>query len=522
MRALQPETLPMERQKAPQGQLSPLPLEPQQPASAPSSTKFRRGKYGVMGSSTPSSSSTTCSPSSSEGVPEVLKLPDMAEVESEIIGKELQVSWMHKSSNGTTRRQAFKMTRVSIIDDCENPFYKRLLLVNCEGLNETVRLLDTTASFVTLSQSHPEDAQPYFGKHSVTIGFPDSERSLIIASPTVEDQRSFLDCLCTAGCIVPDLVEHFELLPQAEQTVRGVHVGRAISSRTTTNAEVVALKIACTEDKMLELIEEVQILLNLQHDGIVAAYGIYAVKIRGKRSLGMILDYKSGGDLGLWIPTNGFPEWMVQGIVAPICDALGYLHGIPAIHRDIKPGNVLCERAVDGSVKVILADFGIAAYIEDSKRLSQRCGTAGFIAPEILHNNWATKWRTETASNLTKTDMFSFGVLIYTAVFGQTPFVDTSSLSATYRRNAHGLLPLANMEGRSVELQSLLSGLCAKDPRQRVSSKEALAHPWLDSDRGGSCAGSERKYSSVEWTAFEEAAHGFSTDFCSSRWSQMD
>ena len=80
---------------------------------------------------------------------------------------------------------------------------------------------------------------------------------------------------------------------------------------------------------MLQLVEEVQILLNLQHDGIVAAYGIYAVKVRGQRSLGMILDYKTGADLAAWIPTNGLPENMVQGIVAPICDALGY----PALHH---------------------------------------------------------------------------------------------------------------------------------------------------------------------------------------------
>jgi serine/threonine protein kinase len=237
----------------------------------------------------------------------------------------------------------------------------------------------------------------------------------------------------------------------------------------------------------------------------VTAYGLYAVKVQGERSLGMLLDYKSGGDLKSYIPTDGLPEWMVKGITAPICEALEYLHGVNAVHRDVKPGNVLCDRAADGSLKVVLADFGLAAHIADGKRLSQRCGTGGYIAPEVFQRDWPQKWRTETAADLAKTDMFSFGMLVYATAFGDNPFAD-KSLDRMYRRNARGLLPLANMAGRSDELQSLLSGLCAKDPRRRLSGSETLLHPWFDSDRGGSSSDGGRKATTVEWAAFKAAA----------------
>merc|ERR1719305_854724 len=102
----------------------------------------------------------------------------------------------------------------------------------------------------------------------------------------------------------------------------------------------------------------------------------------------MVLDYMDGKDLSCWIPTGGLPECMVRGIMGDVCDALTYLHGIPVVHRDIKPSNVFCERAEDGSVKVVLADFGLAANIRDHGKISNRCGTAGFIAPEMLRLDW--------------------------------------------------------------------------------------------------------------------------------------
>jgi serine/threonine protein kinase len=193
----------------------------------------------------------------------------------------------------------------------------------------------------------------------------------------------------------------------------------------------------------------------------------------------MVLDYSKGMDLSSWIPTGGLPEDMVSGIMAPICDAMVYLHGLSVVHRDIKPSNVLCERAEDGSVKVVLADFGLAAPIMDEEKMSSRCGTLGFVAPEILGQDWALHLEEEeTVTNVTKIDVFSFGITVYATVFGKNPFIDKTP-HLTHVRNARCLLPLSNMGGRSYDLQSLLHGLCAKNPCQRYSSSDAFADPWF-------------------------------------------
>ena len=182
-------------------------------------------------------------------------------------------------------RRAFETMYVSIIVDGGTPFDKKLLLVNSRGDRKTLPLLGTSAWLTRASSSHPEDAQPSFAENSVCIRRPDSLICWIVASPTAEDQRSFLDRLCLAGCTVRDLADHFELLPEADQPTGGIlRLGRQ-----TTTRRIVALKVAHGEQKMSQLLNEAKVLQNLHHDGIMCAYGIYEVRFQGKKSLGMVL-----------------------------------------------------------------------------------------------------------------------------------------------------------------------------------------------------------------------------------------
>ena len=200
-------------------------------------------------------------------------------------GDKRQVAVAQHSSRG-----AFETMYVSIIVDGGTPFDKKLLLVNSRGDRKTLPLLGTSAWLTRASSPHPEDAQPSFAENSVCIRRPDSMTTWIVASPTAEDQRSFLDRLCLAGCTVRDLADHFELLPEADQPTEGIlRLGRQTTIRRRANAEIVALKVARGEQEMSQLLNEAKVLQNLHHDGIMSAYGIYDVRFQGKKSLGMVL-----------------------------------------------------------------------------------------------------------------------------------------------------------------------------------------------------------------------------------------
>ena len=75
------------------------------------------------------------------------------------------------------------------------------------------------------------------------------------------------------------------------------------------------------------------------------------------------------------------------------------------MHRDLKPENLmLANKKKIYSVKLI--DFGLGTFIDEEDYLYKRCGTPGFVAPEII-----TKGDTQEYDE--KVDIFSAGVIFY-------------------------------------------------------------------------------------------------------------
>ena len=62
--------------------------------------------------------------------------------------------------------------------------------------------------------------------------------------------------------------------------------------------------------------------------------------------------------------------------------ALAHIHGFGVMHRDIKLQNIVLM--TEDSWEPVLVDFGLAAISEDQPYHFYRCGTPGFIAPEII------------------------------------------------------------------------------------------------------------------------------------------
>ena len=65
---------------------------------------------------------------------------------------------------------------------------------------------------------------------------------------------------------------------------------------------------------------------------------------------------------------------------AEVVSALAYLHSVNIVYRDLKPENLLLDRA--GHVKIV--DFGLSKYVTNKTR--SICGTPEYVAPEILLN----------------------------------------------------------------------------------------------------------------------------------------
>ena len=140
---------------------------------------------------------------------------------------------------------------------------------------------------------------------------------------------------------------------------------------------------------------------------------------------------------------------------------------------------MLCEQAEDGSSKATLHDFGVAARAEDAETMSNRCGTAGYVAPEILRKTW--RGYDKPVAEILKIDVFSLGMVLLAMTTASNPFIDCTE-EETFRRNAWGL-PQGFLEGLTLtsELKLLLRVALQFDPHRRCSISDVASHPWLQS-----------------------------------------
>ena len=84
------------------------------------------------------------------------------------------------------------------------------------------------------------------------------------------------------------------------------------------------------------------------------------------------------------------------------------------IHRDLKPENIMFKNPK--SLELGICDFGLATYADEEKYLFVRCGTPGFVAPEIINiKNMETK--SDPIS-----DVFSAGIIFHYLLFGSSVF----------------------------------------------------------------------------------------------------
>lgn len=141
------------------------------------------------------------------------------------------------------------------------------------------------------------------------------------------------------------------------------------------------------------------------------------------------------------------------------------------IHRDIKPDNILVHSILgENDCEIKLADLGLAVFTEKDEKIFHKCGTPGYVAPEIFKDGGYSY----------KADVFSMGSVFFNLLTGCYLFCGKDQadvLRLNFRCNLDHMHHFINRA--SPQCRDLLTQMLRTDPNQRPSAKDALNHPWF-------------------------------------------
>lgn len=207
-------------------------------------------------------------------------------------------------------------------------------------------------------------------------------------------------------------------------------VYRVIEKKTgkVSAAKVIKHKMIYSDKRgVLLMKQEIDIMRQLDHPNIVKLIEVQEVH----NAVVLIMEYVDGSELKKLNMGLSFQD--VITIVHAILSVLSYLENLGIVHRDLKPSNIMItkgEFVQTDSVK--LFDFGLAAFLSE-KLLLTKCGTPGYIAPEILCASSKDKIVVSPS-----VDVYSLGIILYEMLFKSNPFKDASKPDSkrVVRKNA--------------------------------------------------------------------------------------
>lgn len=212
------------------------------------------------------------------------------------------------------------------------------------------------------------------------------------------------------------------------------------------------------------ILNEINLIRKLNSNYTIKLLSIY----EGKNNLYILTNFCEGKTLFQHIIENGNQsESKSLLIILQVLQGINYLHKKNIIHRDIKPDNIIIND--NKHKKIVICDLGFGSLIQEINELFYKCGTPGFMAPEILNEE----------DYDFKIDIFSAGVVFFLILTGRMPFKGESNEEIIERnKNCEFEFSLDKLDiDISEECLDLLKKLLEKNKDQRISAEKALLHP---------------------------------------------
>ena len=269
-------------------------------------------------------------------------------------------------------------------------------------------------------------------------------------------------------------IAHYQILEKLGEGGMGV----VYKARDTHLDRFVAIKVLPPErvadpERKRRFVQEAKAASALNHPNIIT---IHDIASEGGRDF-IAMEYVEGQPLDRLIAGRGLPLKEALDYAVQMASALAAAHAAGIVHRDVKPPNIMVARAPSGPCQVKVLDFGLAkltergAPSETASTLTATeqgvvLGTVAYMSPEQAEGKLVDA----------RSDVFSFGAVLYEMLSGRRPFQGDSQFSTLMAIVRDSPPPLKTIRaGVPAELERILHRCLEKDRQARYPSARELS-----------------------------------------------
>ena len=249
-----------------------------------------------------------------------------------------------------------------------------------------------------------------------------------------------------------------------------VYLAEKLESGRSFAVKAFSKEAAYSEDKGKEcLIKEIEVMRALGHRSCMRLEEVF----ESENSLYIVVELLEGGQLYDKVKAkHHFRPQEVRAVVHSILQGLREMHAKRIMHRDLKPENLIFR--AEGTWDCVIADFGLAEFADAQEYLFVRCGTPGYVAPEVINiKDMKTKYEPIC-------DIFSLGLIFHILLLGVSAFPGKTYNEVLAQNRASAF----SFEGEQYkrldpDALDLLIRMLKRGPHDRITAAEALSHPYF-------------------------------------------
>lgn len=267
-------------------------------------------------------------------------------------------------------------------------------------------------------------------------------------------------------------VGHYQILSRLGEGGMGVvYKARDQHLDRFVGIKVLPPELVADPDRKRRFAQEAKAASALNHPNIITIHDIASENGRDF----IVMEYVQGKTLGQLIPRRGLKLNEVLKYAIQIADALAKAHTAGIVHRDLKPGNIMVGEG--GLVKVL--DFGLAKLTERPEvKENEATGTLQPRTDEGMIVGTASYMSPEQAAGKpvdARSDVFSFGSVLYEMVTGKRAFQGDSPMSTVSAVLREDPKPVGDLvAGLPRELERVINRCLRKEPSRRFQGMADL------------------------------------------------